>query len=527
MAVRGGEDQVSKFRHKSGQRRSLPVWTWGVALGVVLLSLLSFALYRHNRITESAAASAAPAAKSDAKTQSPQQKTAARLSEASEPPGAAAAPLDALSMREQFRPAALEMERSAPQKPAAGAPLEDVYSYLEHGIVLIEIFDESDTKLGIGSGFVIDRSGLVATNYHVVQSAARAEAVFPGEQRVAVEGYAGIAQDHDLAILKLRRMPADAVVLGIDYREEPRKLSEVVAIGHPENHVFAPFTGRVTRVVKTSELPDDSQEFLQYLGSRQDHVWIEHRTGIAPGNSGGPLIDVTGNVLGINTWVNKQLEVGYALHVQHLRQLRYSLLPSVEPLERYRVREETFLGRQLNEQFTLEKLEELYRRCADADWKAESGEQYHNLQHFAFLITCALAAHEFADPDDPDAERFGALAQRANEMVAEMLQVDWSRFAHVAAVNLHAEHAVRTPNSGVFLFGRVDGRVRFEGGRSGALVTIEGRNTKLVVPLDESVTLDRGTRCLILGINYATLPFNDERGTRPAHLILTRTLLEL
>ena len=119
-----------------------------------------------------------------------------------------------------FYPAASEPVADQ-AKPRAGAPLEDVVEYVKRGIVKIETSDTWNNRRGLGSGFVIDASGLVATNYHVMSDAAKADVVFNDGTRFGVEGYLAIDRRSDLAIIKLNGVPANVKALELRYGEGP------------------------------------------------------------------------------------------------------------------------------------------------------------------------------------------------------------------------------------------------------------------------------------------------------------------
>ncbi|MBL9122972.1 MAG: trypsin-like peptidase domain-containing protein, partial [Planctomycetaceae bacterium] len=93
------------------------------------------------------------------------------------------------------------------KKPGPGASTEDIIAYVEHGIVKIDVYDEYNNRHGLGSGFVIDDSGLIATNYHVIDDAVKAEVQFNDGIRYGVEGYVALRPESDLAVLKLNGTP--------------------------------------------------------------------------------------------------------------------------------------------------------------------------------------------------------------------------------------------------------------------------------------------------------------------------------
>ena len=207
-------------------------------------------------------------------------------------------------------------------------------AYVKHGIVKIETSDSFNNRRGLGSGFVIDTSGLVATNYHVVSDAAKADVVFNDGTRFGVEGYVAIDHGSDLAIIKLNGMPVDVKALELNYGDGPRDAAQVYAIGHPQDNEFTTTGGIVGRILRTTQLPADTRKWLEStLEDSEDDLWIQHDAKIAPGNSGGPLINARGEVIGVNSWVNQKLGLGYAIHSRHLHELARHQETAVVPLK--------------------------------------------------------------------------------------------------------------------------------------------------------------------------------------------------
>lgn len=204
--------------------------------------------------------------------------------------------------------------------------LADLIEQLDDGVVLIVGYDSFGSEVALGSGFVIDKAGLVATNYHVVSSAAKASIQFRDGQKVEVKGYRAYAPDRDLAILEMAERPRKLEVLSLAGDENPRQGSDVIAIGHPSGFKFTTTTGIVSGIYETTELPDEVQYFLQ---APSDNVWIQTNAVISPGNSGGPLLNEQGEVLGINTWVAGSAKLGFATHIKHLVELKEQLMGSV------------------------------------------------------------------------------------------------------------------------------------------------------------------------------------------------------
>ena len=193
---------------------------------------------------------------------------------------------------------------------------------LEPAMVKVEV--PSGRQTGIGAGFVIDRRGWIATNHHVVAQGN------PSSMRVRLEdgrvyrvaGVLAREPNRDMAIIQIADPPLNLTSIDLSFNSEPDKGSRVYAYGHPHNNDFSVTEGIVSKVLTTGELPDSAKKFVVH-GIRGDpnHVWIQTDAKISPGNSGGPLISEDGRVIGMNTWVNTQVDFGYASHIRYLRAL--------------------------------------------------------------------------------------------------------------------------------------------------------------------------------------------------------------
>jgi serine protease Do len=156
----------------------------------------------------------------------------------------------------------------------------------------------------IGSGFVIDPSGYIVTNAHVVNGAQRVQVVLsnPGEEgsleaalstrtTVVPARIVGVARDIDLAVIKIDAGKLPALALA-NYR----KLGQgemVFAFGSPEGLRNTVTMGVVSAVARQIDLDSPL-------------VYIQTDAAINPGNSGGPLVNVNGEVVGVNTFILSQ-----------------------------------------------------------------------------------------------------------------------------------------------------------------------------------------------------------------------------
>ncbi|SFI45899.1 S1C family serine protease [Planctomicrobium piriforme] len=160
---------------------------------------------------------------------------------------------------------------------------------VEPAVVRIQVKTRSGDS--IGSGFLIDKDGTIVTNYHVIAGAASAEAEFRDGRKVPVEGFYGFDQNRDLAILKI------APQVGVEplpvATEIPPKGTRVAAFGAPRGLSFTASEGIVSAIRSAKEAKHEDEA----LGTV-----VQTTAPISPGNSGGPLVNMFGEVVAANTF---------------------------------------------------------------------------------------------------------------------------------------------------------------------------------------------------------------------------------
>jgi S1-C subfamily serine protease len=156
------------------------------------------------------------------------------------------------------------------------------------------VFGETEVEAGRGTGFIIDGSGNIVTNEHVVRGGTGFQVILSnGEKRDAT--LVGSDPLSDLAVVRMDGSPPSTVSFGDS--DALRQGQPVLAIGSP----LGEFTGTVTSGV-VSALSRDFPASAGTTGGEGIYSdLIQHDAAINPGNSGGPLFDLAGRVIGVNT----------------------------------------------------------------------------------------------------------------------------------------------------------------------------------------------------------------------------------
>ena len=150
-----------------------------------------------------------------------------------------------------------------------------------------------------GSGFVIDPSGLIVTNAHVIESAGQIQVRLADGRRLAAT-VVGRDNRVDLALLKIAGAPG-LTVLPLGDSNKMRVGELVLALGTPFGLEQSVTFGIVSR--KGAPLIAASPGFDFILTDAAIH----------PGNSGGPLVNVSGEVVGVNTMAGRNGAIGFAI----------------------------------------------------------------------------------------------------------------------------------------------------------------------------------------------------------------------
>ena len=172
-----------------------------------------------------------------------------------------------------------------------------------------------EAQAGLGSGVIVSADGYILTNNHVVEGADEIEVVL-NDSRRATAKVIGTDPDSDVAVLKIALDKLPTIVLGSS--DAAQVGDQVLAIGNPFG-VGQTVTGGIVSALGRN-----------HLGINTFENFIQTDAAINPGNSGGALVDVNGNLLGINTAIYSRsggsMGIGFAIPVSTAKQVMESIV---------------------------------------------------------------------------------------------------------------------------------------------------------------------------------------------------------
>lgn len=164
----------------------------------------------------------------------------------------------------------------------------------------------AELRVSAGSGTIISAAGHVATNAHVTENGKRFRVVLADKRELSAI-LVGEDALSDIAVLKIRDVPAEGLPFASFAAENRLQAGDVVmAMGAPWGMAHSVSQGVVNNPERLLlSLFQDEADYEQQLGQNQPtarfYAWIQHDASISPGNSGGPLVSMSGEIVGINT----------------------------------------------------------------------------------------------------------------------------------------------------------------------------------------------------------------------------------
>ena len=187
----------------------------------------------------------------------------------------------------------------------------------KNAVVKIDKFSHIRGKeriTGSGSGFVFSSDGLILTNAHVIDNSDLLNVTSLDGNEFTGE-LTGIDKDTDIAIIKIFGTGYTPVKLGVSSDLKIGQL--VIAIGNPLGYQHSVSTGVLSAVGRTMRTPG---------GHLVDDI-LQSDAALNPGNSGGPLIDTNGEVVGINTAIIQSAQgISFSIAIDTVKEIARYLI---------------------------------------------------------------------------------------------------------------------------------------------------------------------------------------------------------
>lgn len=182
---------------------------------------------------------------------------------------------------------------------------------------------------GLGSGFIFDKQGYILTNEHVVSGASEIRVTLEGREEPYKAKLLGTNYDLDLAVIKIEGDDFPTLPLGDSSKTDIGDW--VVAIGNPNGFDHTVTVGVLSAKDRTIQVQDNANV-------RKYTKLLQTDASINPGNSGGPLLNLQGEVIGINTAVSAQSQgIGFAIPTSTIESV-------LEPLKNNEAIPKPFIG---------------------------------------------------------------------------------------------------------------------------------------------------------------------------------------
>ena len=204
--------------------------------------------------------------------------------------------------------------------------LNTIYSTSLPSIVHIKVrqtvpgFFQNQERTGQGSGFIWDTEGNIVTNYHVVANASIVDVEFADGSQYSAS-VIGLDPNSDLAIIKVNPNGKILTPLNLGDSTNVKVGNHTIVIGSPFGQEFSMSSGIVSAIKRT--VPSQNARFSI------PNV-IQTDAAINPGNSGGPLLDIEGNVIGINSQIISRSGgnqgIGFAIPINSVKKIIPTLI---------------------------------------------------------------------------------------------------------------------------------------------------------------------------------------------------------
>jgi S1-C subfamily serine protease len=186
-------------------------------------------------------------------------------------------------------------------------------------VVMANFKDDKVSETGLGTGAILDSSGYVLTNWHVV-AAYQSGVIFlkpssgtePPENSAYGLKVIALNKQADLALLKIEKPPTGLPPVKLGDISLIQVAQDIHIIGHPHGQLWSYSTGVVSQI-------RDNYGWKYEDGSEHQAKVLQMQTAINPGNSGGPVLDNNGNMLGLVAMSEEGQNLDYAIAIDVIK----------------------------------------------------------------------------------------------------------------------------------------------------------------------------------------------------------------
>jgi S1-C subfamily serine protease len=195
--------------------------------------------------------------------------------------------------------------------------IADINQLVSPSVVFIGNINYTGLIVSHGTGFIVRENGIIVTNYHVIAHANNLLVKLIDGEKYGVDGIVFMDIERDIAILKISANNLPTVTIG--ETENLEVGTQTVAIGNPLGLEYTVSNGIISQIRSTI-----------------DFSVIQITTPITFGSSGGPLLNMYGEVIGITTAIFEgNGSIGFAIPMHHLKILQYENLPIQYSMKQY------------------------------------------------------------------------------------------------------------------------------------------------------------------------------------------------
>jgi S1-C subfamily serine protease len=186
-------------------------------------------------------------------------------------------------------------------------------------VVMANFKNDKVSETGLGTGAILDSSGYVLTNWHVVEGY-EAGVIFlkpangtePPENSAYGIRLIATNKQADLALVKIEKPPVGLVGVNLGDITRVQVAQDIHIIGHPHGKLWSYSTGVVSQI-------RDNYDWKYEDGSKHSAKVLQMQTAINPGNSGGPVLDNNGNMLGLVAMSEDGQNLDYAIAIDVIK----------------------------------------------------------------------------------------------------------------------------------------------------------------------------------------------------------------